>query len=147
MTIDEAIKAKLRLADREAEQAWGFDWNALYNQIDPTHPGTVRPTIESFGVVTARLVKVKAASMTATTLEVLSETAAAENLQVELKDFVLSFFEDSIYIHRLTSFVDAVKRKFAPFGLAFTPEKWRIDLIDSAFRAGTVNTLRDARIK
>lgn len=145
MTIDEAIKTKLRLIDKEAEQAWRSDWNALYGQIDPAHLRTMRPTVQSFEAVTAQLIKIKAASMIVTTLEILSNADTDNNLQVELKNFVLSFFEDSVYIQRLTLFVDAVNRKFTSFGLAFIPEEWRIDLLDSAFRAGIMNTLRDAR--
>jgi|GEM_PF-1146475 hypothetical protein len=143
--ISTAIKRKLHFINRKAEGAWHSEWQALYDQIDPANLGTIRTQIEIFVAVTIQLVKRKAESMIATTREVLSKIEVDENLQVELESFILNFFDDSPYIQRLTRFVEAVGRKFKSFGLAFKPEKWRIDLIESLFQAGIKNALREAR--
>lgn len=150
--ISKAIKAKLQLVNKEVEEAWSSDLNALYSEIDLTLLSTgsrlepLRTQIESFGTITTRLIKHKAKSMMTTTLEVLSNVAADENLQVEVKNFILTFFDESAYSERLTRFVRAVDRKFRSYGiLPFGPEELRLNQIESLFQVGIKNALRDAR--
>lgn len=110
--VSTAIKRKLHFINRKAEGAWHSEWQALYDQIDPANLGTVRTQIETFVAVTIQLVKRKAESMIATTREVLSKIEVDENLQVELKNFILKFFDDLAYIERWTRFLEGVERKF-----------------------------------
>lgn len=140
-----AIKRKLHLINKRVEGVWHSERQTLYDKIDPTRLGTLRTHIESFAAITIQLVKRKAESMKSTTLETFSNMEANENLQVELKNFILKFFDDSAYVQRLMRFLEGVERKFKSQGLSFRPEQLRINLIESLFQAGIKNALREAR--
>ena len=150
--ISKAIKTKLRLVDDEVEEAWRWNRGAIYAELDLyfvvaggiTHKHN-RAQIESFAAITATLVKRKAKSMIAKALEDLSNVGADENLQVNVKNFILTFFDYSAYAQRLPVFVDEVERKFSSWKEDYNPEELGLTEIEDLFQSYVKDALRTAR--
>jgi hypothetical protein len=144
-SIDNAVITKLKLINKEIESTWRTDWNGLFDQIKPNDNSTIRKSIELLSSRTIALIRIKAASMMAEVSQIVSETniMSQGNLKEALQSCVLSYFDKQDYIERLDPFIGAIHRKFNGLGLVFNPRIWRTDLIEVAFQAGVVNTLRD----
>lgn len=145
MDLVDAIETKLMLVDKEAEGAWRSDWDALHGQIRPQDRRTVAASIKVFPPITVALIRAKAAAMMAAVSEVLAEgeSGLREDELDTLRRFVLSYFDASRYVERMSVFLGAVERKFRGMGLTFRTAEWRTDLPESLFEADVRNTLRD----
>ena len=142
--VSNAIKTKLRLLGREVDRAWDSIFSSNLYQIDPAHPGTVGIIIKSFADEVIKLVEHKVKSIMETAREALSSVDADENLQVEVKDFILSFFDDSTYVDRLELFVKGVEEKFKSWGKVFRWE-WSLFGLQHSFHDRVEATLCNAR--
>lgn len=154
--ISKAIKAKLRLVDDEVEEAWLGDRSHIYAELDPLPYFTATPTvdithihhraqIESFAAITAILVKRKAKLMIAKALEALSNVDSDENLQVDMENFILTFFDYSAYGQRLPVFVDEVERKLSSWRKDYNREELGLTKIEDLFQSYVKDALRTAR--
>jgi hypothetical protein len=83
--------------------------------------------------------------MIATALQTLSNVGADENLQVEVENFILTFFNYSNYAKRLPVFVDEVKRKLSLWRKDYNPEELGLTKIEDLFQSYVENALRTAR--
>jgi hypothetical protein len=145
MDLVDAIKTKLMLVDKQVESAWRSDWDALHGQIQPQDRRTVAASIKAFPPITGTLIRAKAAAMMAAVSEVLAEGEGGlrEDELDTLRRFVLSYFDASRYLERMTTFLGSVERKFRRMGLTFRAAEWRTDLPESLFEVGVRNTLLD----
>ncbi|MDD5206979.1 MAG: hypothetical protein PHS17_16260 [Desulfobacterales bacterium] len=145
MDLVDAIKTKLVLVDKQVESAWRSDCGALHEQIQPQNRRTVAKFIKAFPPITVALIHAKAAAMMAVMSEVLVEFEGGlpkEDLEA-LRRFILSYFDDTKYLERMKSFLEAVARKFSSMGMSFRAAEWRTDLLASIFEVSVKNTLLD----
>jgi hypothetical protein len=63
----------------------------------------------------------------------------------EVRSFIENVFSDDRYVDRVKQFSEGVLRRAASYGLTFDPAAHRVDLPESAYRAGAMNALRRAR--
>ena len=154
--ISKAIKAKLRLVDEEVEAAWLGDRGHIYAELDPSPYFTAtlavdtthihhRAWIESFPYITAMLIMNKAKSMIATAREALLNVGADENLQVDIENFILAFFDYSHYTQRLPVFVGEVERKLSSWRKDYNPEELGLTKIEDLFQSYVKYALQKAR--
>lgn len=141
-----AIKAKIRLTEKEAECAWRCEWNIIFDKINPMNKVNISSFLKQFEGITIKLIRTKSIALT----DVLNQIAKkGPNLNQQgykdIKLYILDYFSEDNYLKRWDTFYASVVRKFSRYGIDIDRLYPKIDVTKSCFNVGVINNIRDAK--
>jgi hypothetical protein len=141
------LKTKLEAIDADCEGAVRPEIDKLYAEARYDGSRFRVPSFQGAGALWLGLIASKEREFITEISRVLGTPGAILNAKgtAEVRNFVERIFSEDRYIERMRIFSEGVSRKAASYGLVFDTTVHRIDIPDSAYRAGAMNSLRQAR--
>lgn len=144
--LSSVLQTKLEAIDTACEASTRNEIDDFYRNVRYDGSSFRYPSFQDVGGVWLKLIQKKEQEFATETQRILDATVTIDEDQLaDTIAIVEGLLRDDRYIDRLKVFSDGVVRKAASYGLSFTPEACRLDIADSAYRAGVQNALRAAR--
>lgn len=104
------------------------------------------PSFQAVGALWLSLIVRKERELIQEITRVIGTSSVTLNRQdvTALKPVIEAIFAEDRYVERLRIFSEGVARRAASYGIAFDPNVHRVDIPNSAYRAGAANALRRA---
>jgi hypothetical protein len=145
--VTSILKTKLEAINADCEGAVIPEIHKLYAEARYDGSRFQAPSFQAAGALWLGLIARKEREFIKEISRVLGTPGAILSAEgtAEVRGFVEGILSEDRYVERMRIFSEGVDRKAASYGLVLDTTVHRIDIPDSAYRAGAMNALRRAR--
>jgi hypothetical protein len=147
LEVTEILRTKLQGIDTECETAARPDIDKLYGQARYDGSRFIVPSFQEAGAVWLKLISEKERRFVSEIERVcaVSNAILDATARGKVEEIIDELFDDDRYIDRLKNFSEGIVRIASRYGLALNLSERRFDIVNTAYRAGVMNTARRAR--
>lgn len=147
MNLNEILKRKLNIIDRDCEVSLASDIQKIYSNINPPVSRNITPQLKAFEPKVLESINKKRKLFTTEMCRILKESNQKINEQhVNLiSEIIEEKFGADKYKNRINTFLSSIETIYSRYGLAFDQKQYRTDLIKSCYSCGIQNTTRKVR--